>query len=108
MPRRDIRGKSSRDAGKPSGEVRFTTGNKTLPTRYTFTGQCSYVSDGATDLGNAGLGLMFYNARWYDPYLNRFTQPDSILPSAFEAFLGVNSPGWTGSDLEWLFTTPDW
>ncbi len=23
---------------------------------------------------------MFYNARWYDPYLNHFTQPDSIVP----------------------------
>jgi hypothetical protein len=50
------------------GEVRFTTENKTLPTRYTFTGQYSYVSDDATDLGNAGFGLMFYNARWYDSY----------------------------------------
>ncbi len=27
------------------------------------------------------LGLYFYNARWYDPYLNRFTQPDSIVPT---------------------------
>jgi len=67
---------------KPWGEVRFTTANATLPTRYTFTGQYSYVSDDATDLGNAGFGLMFYNARWYDPYLNRFTQPDSIVPLA--------------------------
>src|SRR5688572_19410605 len=25
-------------------------------------------------------GLMFYNAHWYDPYLNHFTQPDSIVP----------------------------
>jgi hypothetical protein len=25
---------------------------------------------------------MFYNARWYDPYLNRFVQPDSIVPVA--------------------------
>jgi hypothetical protein len=24
---------------------------------------------------------MFYNARWYDPYLNRFTQADSIIPN---------------------------
>jgi hypothetical protein len=23
---------------------------------------------------------MYYNARWYDPYLNHFTQPDSIVP----------------------------
>ena len=23
---------------------------------------------------------MFYNARWYDPYLNRWTQPDTIVP----------------------------
>jgi RHS repeat-associated protein len=65
---------------KPWGEVRYTTTNKTLPTGYTFTGQYSYVSDDATDLGNAGFGLMFYNARWYDPYLNHFTQPDTIVP----------------------------
>jgi len=25
-------------------------------------------------------GLMFYNARWYDPYLNQFIQPDTIIP----------------------------
>jgi RHS repeat-associated protein len=26
------------------------------------------------------LGLYFYNARWYDPALGRFTQPDSLIP----------------------------
>jgi hypothetical protein len=26
---------------------------------------------------------MFYNARWYDPYLNHFTQPDSIVPDPY-------------------------
>ncbi|MBV6395157.1 MAG: hypothetical protein HFACDABA_00728 [Anaerolineales bacterium] len=67
---------------KPWGEVRYTTQNKPLPTRYTFTGQYSYVSDDATDLGAAGFDLMFYNARWYDHYLNRYTQPDSIVPLA--------------------------
>jgi hypothetical protein len=47
------------------GEVRYreaspeqsegdTTPNTTLSTRYTFTGQYSYVSDDATDLGNNG------------------------------------------------------
>ncbi len=28
-----------------------------------------------------GLGLYDYNARYYDPYLNRFISPDSIVPS---------------------------
>jgi hypothetical protein len=26
---------------------------------------------------------MFYNARWYDSYLNHFTQPDSIVPDPY-------------------------
>ena len=69
---------------KPWGEVRYTTPNKTLPTRYTFTGQYSYVSDEATDLGAAGFGLMFYNARWYDPTLGRFAQADSIVPGGVQ------------------------
>jgi RHS repeat-associated protein len=64
---------------KPWGEVRSTTSSKTLPTRYTYTGQYSYVNDDATDLGNAGFGLMFYNARWYDPVTGRFAQADSVL-----------------------------
>jgi RHS repeat-associated protein len=28
-----------------------------------------------------GLGLYFYNARFYDSYLNRWIQPDSIIPN---------------------------
>jgi len=64
---------------KPWGEVRYTTPNATLPTRYTFTGQYSHMSDDATDLGNAGFGLMFYNARWYDPVTGRFAQADTIV-----------------------------
>ena len=28
------------------------------------------------------LGLYFYNARWYDSALGRFTSPDSIIPVA--------------------------
>jgi len=61
------------------GEVRYTTPNQTLPTRYTFAGQYSYVSDDATDLGAAGFGLMFYNARWYDNTTGRFAQADTIV-----------------------------
>lgn len=30
-----------------------------------------------------GFGLMFYNARWYDPYRNHMTQPDSIVPDSY-------------------------
>jgi RHS repeat-associated protein len=56
------------------GEIRYVNG--TPPTGYayrgyTYTGQYSYVGD---------FGLMYYNARFYDPYLNHFTQPDSIVP----------------------------
>ncbi len=45
-----------------------------LPTDYTFTGQ---KSDDST-------GLMFYNARYYDTTLGRFTQPDSIIPNVLD------------------------
>ncbi|NSW53382.1 MAG: C39 family peptidase [Anaerolineae bacterium] len=69
------------------GEVRKETG--TSPTDYTeskrsfgfkvktvtvFTrthGQRSYMDE---------LGLMYYVARWYDPSLNQFIQPDSLIP----------------------------
>ena len=56
---------------KPWGEVRYSAGS--TPTKYQYTGQMSYTSE---------FGLMYYNARWYDPYLNRFAQADSIIPGA--------------------------
>lgn len=62
--------------------MRYTTPNSTLPTRYTYTGQYSYINDEATDIGNDGFGLMFYNARWYDPALGRFAQADTIIPQS--------------------------
>ena len=82
---------------KAWGEVRYATPDETLPTRYTYTGQYSYVADAATDLGSAGFGLMYYNARWYDPYLNRFAQADSIIPGAgnpqaWEGILMIQKP----------------
>jgi len=81
---------------KPWGEVRWTSDNKTLPTRFTFTGQYSYVDDSATDLSNAGFGLMFYNARWYDPQTGRMAQADTVVPGGVQgldryAYAG-NSP----------------
>jgi len=71
---------------KAWGEVRYTTPNQTLPTRYTYTGQYSYINDEATDLGSAGFGLMFYNARWYDPALGRFAQADTIIPGGVQGY----------------------
>ncbi|MEI2689422.1 MAG: RHS repeat-associated core domain-containing protein [Anaerolineae bacterium] len=54
---------------KPWGETRFTTG--TTPTTWRFTGQRE----------DATIGLYFYNARYLDPQLGRFTQPDTIVPA---------------------------
>ena len=54
---------------KAWGEVRYTSGG--LPTRYTFTGQYSQVAE---------FGLLFYNARWYDPALARWAQADTFVP----------------------------
>ncbi|MGC8960758.1 MAG: N-acetylmuramoyl-L-alanine amidase, partial [Chloroflexia bacterium] len=53
---------------KAWGEDRYTYG--TTPTTYRYTGQ----------RWEAGFGLYFYNARWYDPALGRFIQPDTVVP----------------------------
>jgi RHS repeat-associated protein len=53
------------------GEVRYESG--TTPTEYTYTGQFSYGAD---------FGLMFFNARWYDPALGRFAQADTDVPES--------------------------
>jgi RHS repeat-associated protein len=54
---------------KAWGEDRYTSG--TTPTTYRYTGQ----------RWEAGLGLYFYRARWYDPALGRFAQPDTLVPN---------------------------
>jgi RHS repeat-associated protein len=41
----------------------------TTPTQRRYTGQINYI----------GTGLYFYNARYYDPALARFTQADIIV-----------------------------
>ncbi|MBN8579664.1 MAG: RHS repeat-associated core domain-containing protein [Anaerolineae bacterium] len=58
---------------KAWGEVRFTSNPS--PTNYTYTGQYSYTAD---------FGLMFYNARWYDPSLGRFAQADTMVPGGVQ------------------------
>jgi RHS repeat-associated protein len=83
---------------KPWGEVRYNTPNTTLSTRYTYTGQYSYISDDATDLGSNGFGLMYYGARMYDPALGRFSSADTIVPGvgtsqAWDRYAyGMNNP----------------
>ncbi|MDY7078902.1 MAG: RHS repeat-associated core domain-containing protein [Chloroflexota bacterium] len=56
----------------PYGGVRWPTGGSTLPTDYTFTGQRN----------EAGIGLMDYNARFYDAAIGRFISADTIVPNA--------------------------
>jgi RHS repeat-associated protein len=54
---------------KPWGETRWESANAT-PTDFTYTGQKS----------DEGIGLMYYNARYYDSALGRFTNADTIVP----------------------------
>jgi RHS repeat-associated protein len=71
----------------PFGEIRYSwTANLSTtppytPTRYTFTGQYSYMDDPAPS-ASQGFGLMFYVSRWYDPSLGRFVQADTLIPES--------------------------
>jgi RHS repeat-associated protein len=58
---------------KAWGETRYASGSPN--TDYRYTGQRE----------EAGIGLYYYHARWYDPALGRFGQADSIT-------LGVGNP----------------
>jgi RHS repeat-associated protein len=52
------------------GAMRWSTGS--MPGDRLYTGQ----------VWQQGIGLYYFNARWYSPYINRWIQPDSIVPSA--------------------------
>jgi RHS repeat-associated protein len=54
---------------KAFGATRFTSG--TTPTTFRYTGQRE----------ESGLGLYYYGARWYDPALGHFIQPDTLIPN---------------------------
>jgi RHS repeat-associated protein len=54
---------------KPWGETRYAGG--ITSTQYQYTGQFSYESD---------FGLYFYQSRFYDPSIGRFSSPDTIIP----------------------------
>ncbi len=68
----------SRQDYTPWGEVRTGTGIPASQTTLNFTGQ---RKDGSGVSGD-GTGLLFYNARYYDPALGRFSSADSIVPDA--------------------------
>jgi RHS repeat-associated protein len=59
---------------KAWGETRYSSG--TTPSKYRYTGQRE----------EASLGLYFYNARWFDPVLGRFTSADSIVPAGVQGY----------------------
>ena len=71
---------------KAWGEIRatWTSSPSTTPAYkvplYQYTGQAAYLDDPLTSGVTEGFGLMFYNARWYDPYITQFSQPDTIIP----------------------------
>jgi RHS repeat-associated protein len=80
---------------KAFGETRFFFG--TMPTRYTFTGQYAYNDDPSTPGVTEGFGLVYFNARWFDPSLGRFAQADTIVPTstqgtqAWDRYAGMNN-----------------
>jgi hypothetical protein len=53
-----------------------------LPTRYTFTGQYSY---------SAGFGLLFFNARWFDPALGEQVPLQFSVAHLFSAAFYLDS-----------------
>jgi len=59
----------------PYGGERHSSGE--MPQDQRYTGQ---VSD-ATANASGGSGLLYYNARYYDPVTAQFTQPDTVAPS---------------------------
>jgi RHS repeat-associated protein len=42
------------------------------------------MDDPTTSGVTEGFGLMFYNARWYDPAIGRFAQADTIVPGGLQ------------------------
>ncbi len=75
----------------PWGEKR-PAGASSLPTTFRFTGQRQESGLGPS----GGEGLYYYGARWYDPALGRFVQPDTIIPEssqgiqAWDRYAGMN------------------
>jgi RHS repeat-associated protein len=85
---------------KAWGEIRatWTSSPSTTPAYkmplYTYTGQAAYLDDPLTSGVTEGFGLMFYQSRFYDPYLNHFVQADTIIPGGVQGldrYAGMNN-----------------
>jgi RHS repeat-associated protein len=79
---------------KPWGETRYAGG--TTATKYQYTSQYSYESD---------FGLYFYQSRFYDPSLGRFSQPDSIIPEQSQGVQAWDRYAYTNNN-PLLYTDP--
>ncbi len=62
----------------PYGQPRYSSG--TMPTDYGFTGQHADTAS----------GLLYYNARYYDPVAGQFTSADSLLPGGGLDIFGLS------------------
>ena len=71
----DPSGNKTETRYKAWGEVRYQSG--TLLTDRTYTGQRSFTDD---------FGLMYYNARWYDSSIGRFSQADTVIPNGLQDY----------------------
>ena len=56
---------TTRQLYKAWGEPSYASAS--LPTKYTYTGQYTHMDGLATSGVTEGFGMMFFNARWYDP-----------------------------------------
>jgi RHS repeat-associated protein len=55
----------------PWGETRWESGAAQMAYKYTGQRLDSYIN------------FYWYNSRWFDPYLNRWTSPDSVIPDYY-------------------------
>jgi len=75
--------------GSPTATISATGGTASVGLYYPYGQPRTGPTDG-TGLGftgqqsdlETGTGLLYYNARYYDPAIAKFTQPDSIVPGA--------------------------
>ena len=71
----------------PYGGSRYNPGSQI--TTFRFTGQ----------RWDSGTAIYFYGARWYDPYLNRWIQPDTIVPDSNDTAVSALTVSFSENDL---------